>query len=71
MGAIKLCFWRQCFQTLQTGPELRRCAFEHAPAAQRKQRIADKGDGTLWQVIGDVAQRVPADIDDLRGEGAQ
>jgi hypothetical protein len=54
---------RQRLEPRQAGPELRRRAFEHPPAAEREQRIPDEGDRGLGQMIGDVAHRVPADVD--------
>ncbi len=46
-------------------------AFEQAPAAHREQRVADKADARIIENVGDMPQRVAADIEHARARGAQ
>ena len=54
---------------MQALPHLRHCAFENPPAAQRKKTVTDKG--MALHMKGNMAQRMPADIQHMRFMRAQ
>ena len=65
VGAIDHGLVGQGSRALQAAPELRRVAFEHPPAAEGEQAVADEGDPVRGVEIGDVAKGMPADVDHL------
>src|ERR1700677_1050381 len=44
-------------------PHDRKRRLEHAPATKRKQRVAAEGDRVLFEMVGDMAERMPGGFD--------
>ena len=52
----------------ERAPHDRMGRLEHAAATEGEQRVAAEGDIVLIEMIGDVAERMPGGLDDLRSE---
>src|SRR6185369_9564527 len=57
---------RQAAKLVEGGPHHRRGALEHAPAAQREQRVAAEERAVAAEMEGDMALGMPGDEQDLR-----
>ena len=66
VAAIELRLRRQRHQLLQRAPHHRGVAFEQLAAADREQRVADKDDAVVGEVVADMPARVAGRLDHER-----